>query len=120
MGLLIDNNHKALSEFPCEFYSTPQWYNLVTHANCAILDDTPKDFFPIVQMIDNFERNNKLGILFECNVGTGKLLVCTSRLSEIVDEPEVKQFTKSIINYATSNSFSPCKTISVDTLKKIF
>jgi len=120
MGLLIDNKHKSLSKFPSDYYSTPQWYNIVTHSDCAILDGTPKDFYPIVQMIDNFERNHKLGILFECNVGEGKLLVCTSRLSEISNEPEVKQFAESIITYATSKDFYPNKSISIETLKNIF
>lgn len=120
MGLLIDNKHKSLSEFPSEFYSTPQWYNIVTHSNCAILDDAPKDFFPIVQMIDNFERNHKLGILFECKVGKGKLLICTSKVSEIQDEPEVKSFVNSITNYVLSEDFNPTQQIDVEVLKKVF
>ena len=33
----------------------------MTAADCTILDDTPSEFTPIVQMIDNFERNHKLG-----------------------------------------------------------
>ena len=120
MGLLIDNTHPVLKEFPSEYYSTPQWYNLVTHSECAILDDTAKDFYPIVQTIDNFERNHKLGILFEATVGDGKLLVCTSRLSEISNEPEVKQYIKSIIDYATSNEFNPKHSIDTAILKKVF
>ncbi len=120
MGLLIDNTHPVLKEFPSEYYSTPQWYNLVTHSECAILDDTAKDFYPIVQMIDNFERNHKLGILFEATVGDGRLLVCTSRLSEISNEPEVKQYIKSIIDYATSNEFNPKHSIDTAILKKVF
>lgn len=120
MGLLIDNEHTSLADFPSEFYSTPQWYNIVSHSNCVILDDAPKDFFPIVQMIDNFERNHKLGILFECKVGKGKLLVCTSRLSKIAQEPEVKQFIHSIANYMLSNDFNPTQEIDIETLKKVF
>lgn len=120
MGLLIDNKHKSLKDFPSEFYSTPQWYNIVTHSDCAILDNSPKDFFPIVQMIDNFERNHKLGILFECKVNIGKLLVCTSRLSEIDNEPEVRTFMYSISKYISSNEFNPVKELDIETLKTIF
>ncbi|MGN1412065.1 MAG: sugar-binding domain-containing protein [Oscillospiraceae bacterium] len=120
MGLLIDNSHKSLAKFPSEFYSTPQWYNIITHSDCAILDDTPKDFFPIVQMIDNFERNHKLGILFECSVGDGKLLVSTSRLLEISQEPEVKQYFTSLIDYMLSNDFNPAQKLDVETLKRVF
>lgn len=117
MGLLIDNNHKSLADFPSEIYSTPQWYQIVSHASCEILDHTPHEFRPIVQMIDNFERNHKLGILYEANVLNGKLLVCTARLSEILEYPEVQSFTKSIINYALSDDFAPTYFLDVSYFK---
>jgi hypothetical protein len=107
MGLLIDNAHPALKNFPCEKYSTPQWYNIVSHAECAVLDDTPSDFRPIVQMIDNFERNHKLGILYEAKSGKGKILVCTCRLSEISEKPEIQAFAMSLLEYAHSDDFNP-------------
>jgi hypothetical protein len=71
-------------------------------------------------MIDNFERNHKLGILFECAVGNGKLLVCTSRLSEVMDEPEVKQYFSSITQYVQSKEFNPTHQLSIETLTRIF
>lgn len=107
MGLLIDNTHPALSGFISEEYSTPQWYHIVSNAKCAVLDNTAENFTPIVQMIDNFERNHKLGILYEARVGEGRLLVCTSRLSEIADRPEVQAFIQSLIEYAHSDKFNP-------------
>lgn len=112
LGLLINNEHKALSGFESEFYSTPQWYNIVSHSDCAVLDNTPLDYRPIVQIIDNFERNHKLGLLYEATVGKGKLLVCTSRLSEISYMPEVQAFAASILKYAHSDEFKPKFTLS--------
>lgn len=121
MGLLVQNRHPALKQFPSHKYSTPQWYQLITHSDCAILDQvTAKSYRPIVQMVDNFERNHKLGILFEGKVGSGRLLVCTSRLSEIADRPEVKQFAKSILDYAVSDEFDPQQELEPEKLKKIF
>jgi len=116
MGLLIDNEHPALCGFACEEYSTPQWYHIVSHSDCAVLDDTPSDYRPIVQMIDNFERNHKLGILFEAKVGEGRVLVCTSRLSEISDRPEVRAFAESLLDYAHSADFSPVNEVSMEKL----
>lgn len=116
MGLFIDNTHPALKDFDCDEYSTPQWYHIVSHADCAVLDDTPDDFRPIVQMIDNFERNHKLGILYEAKVGEGRLLVCTSRLSEISDRPEVRTFAESIQRYAHSADFSPVHELTAQEL----
>jgi len=107
LGLLIDSEHPALADFPCEYYSTPQWFNIVSHSECAVLDCTPEEYRPIVQTIDNFERNHKLGILYESKFENGKLMVCTSRLSEIAEYPEVQAFIKSILGYMTSDSFNP-------------
>lgn len=94
---------------------------MVSHSNCAILDDaTEKSYRPIVQMVDNFERNHKLGLLFEGKVGTGTLMVCTMRLSEIQERSEVKQFTKSLISYMTSEEFSPEQVLDMEKLEKTF
>lgn len=121
MGLLIQKDHPALREFQSHKYATPQWYQLVSHSNCAILDDTTeKSYRPIVQMVDNFERNHKLGLLFEGKVGTGALMVCTMRLSEIQERSEVKQFAKSLISYMTSEEFSPEQVLDMEKLEKTF
>ncbi len=114
MGLLIQNEHPALTDFPSKPYTTPCWYHLITHSDCKILDDTSTYIRPIVQMIDNFERNHNLGILYEANVGQGKLLVCTSRLTEIWSHIEVRHFAKSIITYALSPNFAPQITLPLD------
>lgn len=121
MGLCIQKEHPALKSFPTHQYSTPQWYQLVSHADCAILDDvTEKSYRPIVQMVDNFERNHKLGILFEGKAYEGSLMICTSRLSEISSRPEVRQFTASLLDYMTSEAFAPADELDMNQLRKIF
>ena len=120
MGLCIQDDHPALELFPTQEYSTPQWYDIVTAADCTILDDTPAEFTPIVQMIDNFERNHKLGILWEAKVGSGSLLVCTSRLSEIATRPEVRWLAKSLLHYAASEAFVPQQSVTAEQLRKWF
>lgn len=114
MGLCIQKEHPALSQFPTEQYSTPQWYGIVSESDCAVLDEvTAKDYRPIVQMIDNFERNHKLGILFEGKSGSGRLMVCTGRLSKLTGRPEAAQFLKSILDYMTSDEFNPNQEIEL-------
>ena len=71
-------------------------------------------------MVDDFERKHKLGMLFEGKVGEGRLMVCTSRLSEIADRSEVKQFTKSLLEYVTSDDFAPSQSLDMDKLEKTF
>ncbi|ADL53165.1 sugar-binding domain-containing protein [Clostridium cellulovorans] len=119
MGLLIQNNHPIFKDFPCEEYSTYQWWNIVSNSRSIILDNTSKDFRPIVQTIDNFERNHKLGLIFECKVLSGKLLVCTCDFEKVIDMPEAKQFLFSVLNYVRSNEFNPKVEIGVSELEGI-
>ena len=89
----------------------------MTHADLAVLDDLP--LTPIVQMIDNFERNHKLGLLFECKAGGGRLLVCTARLSEITERYEVRQFAKHLLEYAASPAFNPSASLTTAQLRTV-
>lgn len=91
LGLTIKTDSELLENFPTDSYTTPKWYNIVSHATCVNLSQ--EKINPVIQMIDNFERNWKLGILFEDE----DKIVCTSRLWEIAHEPEVVQFVKSLI-----------------------
>ncbi|MBQ8905437.1 MAG: beta-glucuronidase [Ruminococcus sp.] len=120
MGLLINQAHPAVSDFATERYSTPQWYQIVSHADCAILDHAPQTFRPIVQMIDNFERNHRLGILFEAKVGAGSLLVCTARLDEIAAYTEGRAFAAQLMRYADSEQFAPEQSLPIDLLESLF
>lgn len=116
MGLLINNNHPIFKNFPCEEYSTYQWWNVVSNSRSIILDNTSKDFRPIVQTIDNFERNHKLGFMFECEVLNGNLLVCACDFEKIINEPEAKQLLFSILNYVRGQEFKPNVKMSISEL----
>jgi len=83
MGILCDPKHPALAQFPTEFYSNWQWYELLQNSRSVNLNDTPATFRPIIEIIDNFARNNKLGNLFEARVGGGSLLVCRQALQRL-------------------------------------
>ncbi|GKX66468.1 sugar-binding domain-containing protein [Inconstantimicrobium mannanitabidum] len=119
MGLLINNTHPIFKYFPCEEYSTYQWWNVVSNSRSIIMDDTSKELRPIVQTIDNFERNHKLGLIFEGKVSNGNLLVCACDFEKIIEKPEAKQLLFSILNYVRSDKFKPQTEISITELKAI-
>lgn len=98
MGLLIDKDHPALEKFPTREYSQWQWQQIVTHSTSVILDDE-KDLKMIVQVIDNFDRNHVLGLVFEKKMEHGKLLECSSDLLDNLDIPEIRQLFISLLNY---------------------
>jgi hypothetical protein len=71
-------------------------------------------------VVDNIERNHKLGLIFEFAVGKGKLLVCMSDLKKIQDKPEGRQLYSSILRYMSSDKFNPSQTLSPGELVALF
>ncbi|MNP75454.1 hypothetical protein D3C76_1725170 [compost metagenome] len=72
-----------------------------------------------MQTIDNFERNHKLGFLFECSVGVGKLLVCALDADKVSATLEGKQFLSSLTRYMKSEDFKPQHAANVAELLKL-
>lgn len=120
LGILTDPGHPALADFPTEFHTNWQWFPIIKQSYPMILDRLSDDYRPIVQVIDNVERNHKLGLLFEFKVGNGKLLVCMSDLKAVQDKPEARQFYRSILEYMESSVFAPSYSLSAKDLQDLF
>ncbi|MBD2871936.1 glycoside hydrolase family 2 TIM barrel-domain containing protein [Paenibacillus arenilitoris] len=120
MGLLIDNAHPALMRFPSESHSTYPWWSIVSASRSVILDDMPRQLEPIVQTIDNFERNHKLGLLFECRVLRGRVLMGALDCEAILETPEGRQFLHSVTEYMRSDEFRPKAEVGLDELRSLF
>lgn len=99
MGLLIDNTHPALSQFPSETFSTEQWWEIVENSKSEILDSCYEDKKFIVRTIDNFERNHQLGMLYEYERSGGKVVVCNCDFDKLSKCAAGRQFIKSVIDY---------------------
>lgn len=99
MGLLIDNAHPALADFPCEKHSTPQWWDIVMNSRSEIIDDCAEGKQVIIRTIDNFERNHNLALMYEYNYLDGKVIVCNCDFDKIALSPEGRQFIYSVVNY---------------------
>jgi hypothetical protein len=116
MGILCDLKSALFAGFPTESYTNWQWWNLIQGSQTMVLNDTPADFRPLVQVIDNFARNQKLGNVIEAKVGKGSLLICTLNLSDPT-LPESSAFLKSL--YAYAGHFAPSQRLDADTITKI-
>lgn len=99
LGCLIEKDHPAVKSFPSETYSTPDWYEIITHSHCEDLSGQEAE--PVVWVIDNPHRALKLALLYEKPTRSGRVLGCTSRLWEIADAPEVKWFAGGLVRYLT-------------------
>lgn len=117
MGLMIDKEHPVFKHFPCEEYSTYPWWNIVTHSSSIIMDDMSENLQPMVQTIDNFERNHKLGLMFESCVLNGRVLFSALDYDKVMRAPEGRQFLYSLVNYVKSDSFNPDVSVSLNTLR---
>jgi hypothetical protein len=120
MGILCDPKQPLLARFPTEFHSDWQWHELMQHSRLFILDDTPAACRPLVQVIDNFARNHKLGLIFEGRAGSGKLLVCGLDLLHTAKDPAARQMLASLYAYAASPAFNPDQVLDAALLEKLF
>lgn len=120
LGILTNPEHPVFNDFPTEFHTNWQWYSIIKNSYPLILDNMPEEYRPIVQVIDNVERNHKLGLVFELNVGRGKLLVCMADLEAACNTPEGLQFYASLLEYMNSPEFKPVTSVPVEAFKNLF
>lgn len=120
-GIWCQNLHKIFADFPTDFYSSYQWKELLENSISIGLDDISRDVELLVQAIPNFYNNHRQAILFEANVGKGKLLVCSiDILANLENKPVIKQFKRSILNYMESDVFQPNNFFEASILDAIF
>ncbi len=119
LGFICNPESPLFQYFPTEFHSNWQWWHLVKNCKPIILDETPADYKPMVQTIDNFDRNHKLGMIFETRYGKGSLLVCAIDLLNLQDKPEARQLFYSMLKYVESDKFHPARELERDYLKRI-
>lgn len=119
LGILCDPDHPLFAHFPTEFHSNWQWWHLVKNGRSMIFDETECGFRPTLQVIDNFARNHKLGLIAEAQVGKGRVVVCSIDLPGLKAYPEARQLMHSINAYMKSAAFKPKQTLSSKTLKAL-
>lgn len=116
LGILCDPKHPALASFPTDIHSNWQWWEIQKDAQPFILTDLRK-VKPIVQVIDDWFTNRKLGYVFEARVGQGKLLACSLDLeTNLAGRPAARQLHSSLVSYIKSKSFAPAITLEMKQL----
>jgi hypothetical protein len=120
-GILIKNRHPAFSDFPTDFYSDLQWWDISNNQQCMNLEKFPVNFRPLIQPIDTWFLNRRLAMLFEANVSSGKLIVCSIDLqNDLNNRPVARQLLHSLISYMNSDLFEPQDVVSPDVVKELF
>jgi hypothetical protein len=121
LGLWCDTSHPALSQFPTESACDWQWTDLLHRTRAVNLDKMPRELIPIVQAIDDWNRNYKLAVVFEAKVGPGRLLVCSADLESALDTRTVaRQLRRSLVDYIASPRFEPKVSLSAVEVRKLW
>ncbi len=121
MGMICQSGHPALRSFPTDNCGGWQWESLFEGARGFQMKALPDNVEMIVQPIDEWNRNYKLGMIFSCCVGKGKLLVVTADLEhELERRPEALALFHSLWNYVTSDEFEPSTSVTEEELTSVF
>ncbi|HVI85054.1 MAG TPA: hypothetical protein VNA86_07050, partial [bacterium] len=118
LGLWCDKEHPALAAFPTEAHCDWQWVDLLGKTSAMNVEALPAGLRPIVQPIDDWNRNLRLAMLFECAVGQGRLMATSFDLSEagVAGRPGGPALRRSVLDYMASPRFRPATEISAAAL----
>jgi len=126
LGLLIDSNpgetkNHALDAFPGSSFYDWRWASVISGVRAVNLDSLPRELEPVVWAIDDWNRNYKLGVIFECAVGDGRLLVSAIDVTRAdTSNPVARQLRYSLLNYMASDCFSPRVPVSAAQIRGLF
>jgi hypothetical protein len=113
LGVWVDNKHPALAQFPTDRFNDWQWNELVKGTRTINLDRLPQSLQPIVQPIDDWNRNFKLGLLVEAKVGYGKLMAASMDLeTDLAKRAVARQLRASVLAYMAGDGFNPQTAVS--------
>ncbi len=117
LGLWCQTNHPALAEFPTGPACDWQWTELTHNLRAINLAGLPPEVQPFVQAIDDWNRNYKLAVAFECRVGAGRLLVCSVDFSAMPDNPVARQLHRSLLDYLGGDQFQPPVAVTPEAIR---
>lgn len=123
LGLSMDmtgSKGYALMNFPTAPYFDWRWASLLLNVRAINLDRLPPLLEPTVWAIDDWNRNYKLGVIFECAVGDGKLLVSAIDVSRPnIANPVARQLRYSLFNYMSSDCFQPNVPVRAEEIRSL-
>lgn len=120
MSILCDPRHPALADFPTSPYTNWQWWEILEQSRAFRITGVPEGYAPVVQVIDDYHRNQRLGTVVEAKVEKGRLIACSNDLlSDLNNCPAKKQLLSSIVRYMKGDSFDPHIGYGAEELKRV-
>lgn len=119
VGTWIDASHPVFNDFPTGDYADWQWWDILNHATAMELNQLSQ-ITPVIQSIDSYETNHKLGIAFEARVGKGRLFVLSVDWEKGKQTLAMSQLMSSVKKYVASENFMPSAQLSAYELDALF
>lgn len=120
-GIWVNNYHPLFKNFPTEYHSNLQWWELLNNAQVMQFSEFPDSFQPLVQSIDTWFISRKIGMLFEVNVEKGKLMMTSMDVTNNLENRIVaRQLYKAILDYMNSDQFRPQERIELQQVGNLF
>lgn len=121
LGVLCDPEHPALEQFPTDFHSSWQWWDLIRHAATMEMDAFPAGLRPTVQIVPDWFHPKRLGLVFEARMGQGRLLVTSIDLdTRLQERPVARQMRTSLLSYMSSEAFQPSESLTASQVRSLF
>lgn len=119
LGLLNDDKHGSLAQFPTGDHCDWQWVSLFPKTTAMNMEALSPSLALVVQPIDDWNRNLRLSMLFECRAGNGKLMVTSFDLSDraVGQQITAKALRRSVLKYMASLKFKPRNRVSLEELE---
>lgn len=120
-GIYLNPDDPAFRYFPTEDFSDFQWWSIVNKQQVMWLKNFPTDFRPLVQPIDTWFLNRRLGLIWDAKVSRGKLMVCSADItSNLRERPAARQLLYSLTKYMESKDFNPRYQVPLKTIEELF
>lgn len=115
-----ESKSNMLNGFPSNTHFDWQWAEIIHNVRAVNLDRLPAELEPVVWAIDDWNRNYKLGLLFELAVGDGRLLVSAFDVTNPGGNAVTRQLRYALLRYARSDCFQPRVSASPEQIRSLF
>lgn len=126
LGLWVDapqneTRSHTLMGFSGSSYFDWQWAQVIFNVRAINLERLPSRLEPTVWAIDDWNRNYKLGLIFEGTIGDGRLLVSAFDVTNAADpNPVAQQLRRALLTYMKSDCFQPNLSVTREEMRSLF
>lgn len=120
LGICAERESPLFRGFPTETGTNWQWWQSLHHARPVLLDGLPAELRPLVAVIDNPMRGEKLGLLFEVRAGGGRILFSAVDFNAMENrDPASDALFESMKAYVRSTDFQPKTEAEIEAIAEL-